>query len=108
MNVVSRLRWEVQMTNSRIRGELEFESASMLSDDDDLCASIRHEQAARVRTRLTRYREIVFFGGPIGIEKLVNVDIFRGLVLLRPWQVIPLHLDLDAHHSGRRNISMGA
>ena len=80
----------------------------MLSDDNDLCASIRYEQAVRVRSRLTRYREFVLLGGPIGIEKLVNIDLFRGLVLLRPWQVTPLHLDLDAHRSGRRNISMGA
>ena len=80
----------------------------MLSNDGDLCASIRFERAARVRTRLTRYHELVLFGDPIGIEKLVNVDLFRGLVLLRPWHVTPLHLDLDAHCSGRRNVSMGA
>ena len=80
----------------------------MLSDDDDLCGSIRYEQAGRVRTQLTRYHEIVLLRGPKGIENVVNVDLFRGLVLLRPWHVTPLHLDLDAHRSGRRNISMGA
>ena len=80
----------------------------MLSNDDDLCASIRYEQAARLRTRLTRYRELEFFGGPIGVEKLVKVDQFGGLFLLSPWQMAALHLDLDGHLSGWRNISMRA
>ena len=47
-------------------------------------------------------------GGPILIEGLLDVDLFDILVLLCPWQMAALDLNLYAHNRCRRNISICA
>ena len=45
-------------------------------------------------------------GGPILIKRLLNVDFFDILVLLRPRQMTALDLNLYTHMGCRRNISI--
>ncbi len=46
------------------------------------------------------------FGGPVLIEELFKADLFDILVLLRPRQMMALHLNLYAHLGCRRNLSI--
>ena len=46
------------------------------------------------------------FGGPVLIKELLKADLFGILVLLRPRQMVALHLNLYAHLGCRRNPSI--
>ena len=48
----------------------------------------------------------MLFGGPILIERLLNVDLFDILAFLCPRQMTTLDLNLYVHNRCRRNISI--
>ena len=50
----------------------------------------------------------MLFGGPILIERLLNVNLFDIMVLLRPWEMTALDLNLYTHKGCRRNTSVYA
>jgi len=79
----------------------------MPSNNNDLCASLS-DVSGLVETTLTRYCKLVAVRGPIVIEKLLDVDQYASLFLLRPWEVAALHLNLHTHLGCRRNIAIYA
>ena len=50
----------------------------------------------------------MLFGGPILMKQLLKADLFDILVLLRPWKMTALRLNLYAHLGCRRNVSIYA
>ena len=78
----------------------------MLSNDNDLCIFCQIYERTSWGSRQTRHGELVHFGGPIIIEKLLNADLFGGLGLFRPGSMAALYLNIHVHLGCRRNISI--
>ena len=74
------------------------------SNDNDLCAPLSDMNGLGCGTRLTRYRELARFGGPILIEELLEVNLVAVLFLLCQKKVTTLRFDVHAHLECRRNI----
>ena len=84
VNIISWIRWEAA------KGQT-VGHAEKCNSREQRCFPTTKTSAlfGQIRTdywgsRQTRYREPVRFGGPIIIEKLLNINLFGSLDLLRP------------------------
>jgi hypothetical protein len=70
----------------------------MFTNSDDLCVSLSEMRGViACGPRLTLDDELVFFRGPVIIEKALKIDFLLGLFLLRPWYMTAPHLHPHKH-----------
>ena len=95
-------------TNSTICGELHFQRATVLSNDNRLYPVRSALCRLASENRLTRYGELLIARAPVITKGSMRVDDFARLSILCPNRTAAFHSDLNPDLGCRGNISIYA